>query len=113
MYICIHVFFCFVYFLKFPCAFLLHVTYYSYLDFRNARYDRLNVYLQNINWQQLNETSDINICVNTFYSMINSAISMHVENKTVKIQMNFPPWFDAYTKLLVIEQKIEDCPQRL
>mgnify|MGYP005984935793 CR=1 FL=1 len=77
-----------------------------YRDFKNAPYELLNNIFSNINWDFLNNFSDINECVDAFYQVINSHIETFVTLKKCKQNSNFPNWMDSSTKSLIIQKKV-------
>ena len=79
--------------------------YTSYLDFKNASFDVINTYLEQIDWFTMENFSHLDDCMYYFYSHINSLITRFVPIVVKKTQNNFPYWVDNHTRSLIVKKK--------
>ena len=74
-------------------------------DFKNADYDKINNVLENVVWNDLLDTNDLDLSVNRFCQVINDVITDHVPIKRVKPR-SYPLWYDSEIRKL-INSKLE------
>lgn len=74
------------------------------LNFRKADYDSINDFLGSIDWNQvIGETGDVNDMLESFYEVVNSAVSRFVPLTKTK-KNNYPPWFNKRLKKMLLEK---------
>lgn len=72
----------------------------TYRDFKNADYSAINLNLERIDWDSIVNISDLDLCVQNFYSVINAEITNNVPIKSASVQ-KFPAWYDNELRDLI------------
>lgn len=76
----------------------------SVRSFRTADYEVINATINELDWYDLLDCTDINKAVTVFYDTINEIINKHVPCKIVKEDTRHPPWFSKSLKKLIKEK---------
>lgn len=66
-----------------------------YRDFRNADYNSINNALEEIDWDQILNVTDLEECVQQFYASLNRIIDRWIPLKKKKKASSHPKWFDC------------------
>lgn len=75
-----------------------------YYDFKNTNFYDLCQCLSIINWNVVFSSSDINVCLNSFYEILHYFIELYVPKKKYGIN-NFPKWFSSELKNKIFAKK--------
>lgn len=88
---------------KLPCE---NMQYdYLYYNFQLANYIDINMFLSYVDWNEIFESTDINVVVDRFYHVINRAIELFVPKRRAK-NLKFPRWFNDELKSHIFQKKV-------
>ena len=82
----------------------LLATYEVRFDFRNAKFEVLDVNLLNVDWDAWFYELDVDECVRVFYLFLDDLFNMYVPTRHVNSSQRFPTWFSAELREAIREK---------
>lgn len=79
-------------------------SYWKY-DFKKANYTLINEYLNNVEWNHLNDSLQLDEFVDQFYLIVYYVIDLFVPKKSCKYHYKFPVWFSKELKSCILAKK--------